>query len=107
MLAAITVVGATQDVGARSVVLTLAYAIGAAVPMLFIAFVGRAGPVRMRSGRTPTRSARRSASSSALTALAIALNVDRHFQTAIPGYTEALQKRVEESDAGPERARAS
>ena len=33
----------------------------------------------------------------ALTALAIAFNVDRHFQTAIPGYTEAFQNKVEES----------
>jgi len=33
-----------------------------------------------------------------LTALAIAFNVDRHFQTAIPGYTEAFQEKVEESN---------
>jgi thiol-disulfide isomerase/thioredoxin len=33
-----------------------------------------------------------------LTALAIAFNVDRHFQTALPGYTEALQNKVEESN---------
>jgi len=35
----------------------------------------------------------------ALTALAIAFNVDRHFQTAIPGYSEALQNKVEESSS--------
>ena len=52
----------------------------------------------MRSGRTRTGSGRCWASWSALTALAIAFNVDRHFQTAIPGYTEALQKKVEQNE---------
>src|SRR4029434_10144030 len=49
VLAAITVVGATQDVGARSIVLTLAYAIGAAIPMLLVAFFGRGGMQGLRS----------------------------------------------------------
>src|SRR6266566_3386653 len=37
VLAAVTVVSATQHVGLRAVVLTLAYALGAALPMLAIA----------------------------------------------------------------------
>ena len=96
VLAAITVVGATQDVGARSVILTLAYSIGAAVPMLFIAFGGRAGMNRLRPHAHRIRQGLGVAVG--ITALAIAFNVDRHFQTAIPGYTDALQKKVEESD---------
>ena len=61
-----------------------------------IALGGRSG-VDRGSARTRERvRQRRSASSSALTALAIAFNVDRHFQTALPGYTQALQKHVEE-----------
>ena len=48
VLAAITVVGATQDVGARAIVLTLAYATGAAIPMLMVAFGGRAGMTALR-----------------------------------------------------------
>ncbi len=96
VLAAITVVGATQDVGARSVVLTLAYAIGAAVPMLFIAFGGRASANALRPYAHRIRQGLGIAVG--LTALAIAFNLDRHFQTAIPGYTEALQKKVEEND---------
>jgi thiol-disulfide isomerase/thioredoxin len=40
-----------------------------------------------------------------LTALAIAFNVDRHFQTAIPGYTEALQDRVENSNGAQRQLR--
>src|SRR5947207_2814226 len=48
VLAAITVVGATQSVGGRAIVLTLAYAIGAAIPMLLVAFFGRAGMNALR-----------------------------------------------------------
>jgi cytochrome c biogenesis protein CcdA/thiol-disulfide isomerase/thioredoxin len=95
VLAAITVVGATQNVGARSIVLTLAYAIGAAVPMLLVAFFGRAG---MKALRPHAHSIRQVLGVVVgLTALAIAFNVDRQFQTAIPGYTEALQKKVEQN----------
>jgi len=95
VLAAITVVGATQNVGARSIVLTLAYAIGAAVPMLLVAFFGRAG---MKALRPHAHSIRQVLGVVVgLTALAIAFNVDRRFQTAIPGYTEALQKKVEQN----------
>jgi cytochrome c biogenesis protein CcdA/thiol-disulfide isomerase/thioredoxin len=95
VLAAITVVGATQDVGARAFVLTLAYATGAAIPMLLVAFGGRAGMTALRPHAHRIRQAL--GVIVALTALAIALNVDRHFQTALPGYTEALQSKVEQS----------
>jgi cytochrome c biogenesis protein CcdA/thiol-disulfide isomerase/thioredoxin len=96
VLAAITVVGATQDVGFRSIVLTLAYATGAAVPMLIVALGGRAGVNALRPHAHRIRQGLGVVV--AATALAIAFNVDRHFQTAIPGYTEALQKKVEESN---------
>ncbi|HEY7148714.1 MAG TPA: cytochrome c biogenesis protein DipZ, partial [Gaiellaceae bacterium] len=95
VLAAISVVGATQDVGFRAIVLTLAYATGAAIPMLLVAFGGRAGMKVLRPHAHRIRQAL--GVLVALTALAIALNVDRHFQTAIPGYTESLQKKVEQS----------
>ncbi|MEK6274605.1 MAG: cytochrome c biogenesis protein DipZ [Actinomycetota bacterium] len=95
VLAAITIVGATQDVGTRSIVLTLAYSVGAAVPMLFIAFGGRAGMNALRPRAHKIRQVLGVVV--ALTALAIAFNVDRHFQTAIPGYTDALQNRIEEN----------
>jgi cytochrome c biogenesis protein CcdA/thiol-disulfide isomerase/thioredoxin len=96
VLAAITVVGATQDVGGRAIVLTLAYAFGAAIPMLLIAIGGRAGMSALRPHAHRIRHGLGVVV--ALTALAIVFNVDRHFQTAIPGYTEALQKKVEQSD---------
>ena len=94
VLAAITVVGATQDVGARAIVLTVAYAVGAAIPMLLVAFGGRSAMGALRPHAHRIRQALGVVV--ALTALAIAFNADRHFQTAIPGYTEALQGKVEE-----------
>jgi len=97
VLAAITVVGATQDVGFRAIVLTLAYAIGAAIPMLLVAFGGRAGMNALRPHAYRIRQVLGVVV--ALTALAIAFNVDRHFQTALPGYTQALQNKVEDSSS--------
>jgi len=95
VLAAITVVGATQDVGFRAIVLTLAYAIGAAIPMLLVAIGGRAGMNALRPHAHRIRQVLGVVVG--LTALAIAFNVDRHFQTALPGYTQALQNKVEDS----------
>ena len=103
VLAAITVVGATQDVGARAVVLTLAYAIGAAIPMLLVAFGGRSAMSALRPHAHRIRQGLGVVV--ALTALAIALNVDRHFQTAVPGYTEAFQEKVEQSDGAQRELR--
>src|SRR4029453_2245211 len=85
-------------VGFRAIVLTLTYAIGAATPMLLVPIGGRAGMNALRPHAHRIRQALGIVV--ALTALAIAFNVDRHFQTAIPGYTEALQNRVEESSSG-------
>jgi cytochrome c biogenesis protein CcdA/thiol-disulfide isomerase/thioredoxin len=95
VLAAITVVAANENVGWRAILLTVAYALGAAVPMLLIALGGRtlAGRLRARAGRL------RLASGVVIgaVALAIALNADARFQTTLPGYTRALQKHVESS----------
>src|SRR6476661_9810829 len=49
VLAAVTVVAANNDVGWRAVLLTLAYALGAAVPMALIAFGGKGLAGRLRS----------------------------------------------------------
>src|SRR5262249_13952380 len=53
VLAAVTVVAANNDVGWRAVLLTLAYALGAAVPMALIAFGGKglAGRLRTHAGQ--------------------------------------------------------
>jgi cytochrome c biogenesis protein CcdA/thiol-disulfide isomerase/thioredoxin len=96
VLAAITVLGATNEVGWRAVVLTIAYSLGAAVPMLAIAYGGNA---TMKKLRPQAQNLRRALGVVvALTALAIAFNLDRHAQTAVPDYVKAIQDRVERSD---------
>jgi cytochrome c biogenesis protein CcdA/thiol-disulfide isomerase/thioredoxin len=96
VLAAITVLGATNEVGWRAVVLTIAYSVGAAVPMLAIAYGGNA---TMKKLRPQAQNLRRALGVVvALTALAIAFNLDRHAQTAVPDYVKAIQDRVERGD---------
>ncbi len=95
VLAAITVVAANNQVGWRAILLTVAYAVGAAIPMLLIAVGGRGLASRLRAQGTRLRVA--SGVVIALVALGIAFNLDTRFQTALPGYTQALQKHVEGS----------
>ena len=99
VLAVISVLAATEDVGGRLIFLTASYALGAAVPMLAIALGGRAG-AGMRALRPHAQGVRRGLGVVvALTALAIAFNVDRHFQTAVPDYTKKLQSWFEENSS--------
>jgi cytochrome c biogenesis protein CcdA/peroxiredoxin len=92
VLAAVTALSATGHLGVRTVAVTIAYALGAAGPMLAIALTGR---------RLPHVPAIRTAAGAAIaiTALAIALGVDQRFTSAVPGYTAALQSRVERNAA--------
>jgi cytochrome c biogenesis protein CcdA/thiol-disulfide isomerase/thioredoxin len=96
VLAAITVLGATSEVGWRAIVLTGSYAVGAAIPMLGIAYGGKAVMERLRPHAQTVRLVL--GVGVAATALAIALNLDRHAQTAVPDYVKAIQDRVERSD---------
>ena len=93
VLAAVTIVAANQNVGVRSVALTLAYALGAAIPMIAIALGGQRVALRLRGGATRFRQAM--GVLIALSALAIALGADTRFQTALPGYTNWLQNKLE------------
>ena len=103
VLAAVTVIGARQEVGLDGLLLTLAYATGAALPMLAIAFAGQRAA---RALRTHAEAVRRvSGVLVGAAALAIALGVDRELQTAIPGYTESLQERFERSEAAQRELR--
>ncbi len=93
VLAAVTVVAANQNIGFRSVALTLAYALGAAIPMIAIALGGQRVAQRLRGGATRFRQAM--GVLIAMSALAIALGADTRFQTALPGYTNWLQNKLE------------
>jgi cytochrome c biogenesis protein CcdA/thiol-disulfide isomerase/thioredoxin len=89
VLATISVVAATNQVGWRAILLTIAYAAGAAVPMLLIALGGQRAAGRLRAHSRGLRVA--SGLIIAAVALAITFNLDTRFQTALPGYTSALQ----------------
>jgi cytochrome c biogenesis protein CcdA/thiol-disulfide isomerase/thioredoxin len=106
ILAAVTVLAATGDVGARAVLVTAAYAAGAALPMLAIAI----GTQRLSSGIRVLRAHAQTLRQVAgvvlgATALAIAFGVDQRFTTAVPGYTEALQKRIERTSTAQRKLR--
>ena len=97
VLAAVAVVAASREVGVDTLLLTLAYSLGHAMPLLAFAIGGqRAG--RLTAVRAHAVALRRGLGVViAATALAITLNVDRHFTTAVPGYTKAVQENVESS----------
>jgi cytochrome c biogenesis protein CcdA/thiol-disulfide isomerase/thioredoxin len=98
VLAAVSALSATGGGGLETFFVALAYATGAALPMLAIA----AGSRRLTQGvgflRRHAETTRRAAGAViGATALAIALGADQRFTTAVPGYTEVLQERIERS----------
>jgi thiol-disulfide isomerase/thioredoxin len=96
VLTAVTVVAAAHSVGLDTVFLTLAYALGAALPMLAFALGGQRVVERFGSLRRHAPRVRLALGLiTAATALAIVFNLDRPFQTSIPGYTNALQRHLE------------
>ena len=103
VLAAITVLVAKSNVGAEGILLTFAYALGAALPLLAIAFAGRGVAGRLRSHAELVR--RASGVLILATAIAIAFGLDRNLQTFIPGYTQAVQDKVEQSTSASKELR--
>ncbi len=100
VLAAITVLGATRDVHFQTVLVTLAFAIGAVVPLLFIALAGGGLVHRVRSVRTHAPLARQIGGVVLLLmAIGIATNSFDFLQRAVPGYTSVLQKKIEGSSS--------
>jgi cytochrome c biogenesis protein CcdA/thiol-disulfide isomerase/thioredoxin len=96
VLAAITVVSATHRFGLSAFVLTAAFAVGVAVPLLVFAVLGQRLTARMRLVRSQAATVRRIVGVVlVVTALAIALNFTDGLQRALPGYTDVLQSHVE------------
>ncbi len=98
VLAAITVVGTTHRVGTTAVLLTLAFGVGAAVPLLVIALAGSQLTRRVAALRRHRR-ALQYASGAVLVAVAVGIGFTAFagLQRDVPGYTNALQNRVEGS----------
>jgi cytochrome c biogenesis protein CcdA/thiol-disulfide isomerase/thioredoxin len=97
VLAAVTVNAATDNFGWRTILLMVAYALGVAVPMLLIAVGGQSIGRRLRTEAPRVRMV--AGAVIGLVALAIVFNLDTRFQTALPGYTSALQKHTEDTAA--------
>ncbi|MFC4243394.1 cytochrome c biogenesis protein CcdA [Gryllotalpicola reticulitermitis] len=96
VLAAITVAGATGRFGAGTLALTLAFAVGTAIPLLVFALAGRQLTTRLRAFRRRQRVIR-TVSGAVMIALAVALtfNVTDAVQRYIPNYTQALGNSLE------------
>jgi cytochrome c biogenesis protein CcdA/thiol-disulfide isomerase/thioredoxin len=96
VLAAITVAGATGRIGGHTLVLTLGFAVGTALPLLVFALAGRGIAERLRAFRDHQRRIRVVAGAVVI-ALAVALtfNVTDAVQRAIPDYTSALNRSLD------------
>jgi cytochrome c biogenesis protein CcdA/thiol-disulfide isomerase/thioredoxin len=101
VLATISVLAAQKRISFDTVLLTLAYALGAAVPMLLVALGGQRAARRFRARSDLFRRGMGVVLAGA--ALAIVFNVDRDLQTRLGGYTNALQKHVEITNSAASR----
>jgi cytochrome c biogenesis protein CcdA/thiol-disulfide isomerase/thioredoxin len=95
VLATVTVVAAQNHVGFRAIVLTLAYAVGAAIPMLLIARGGREASARLRSRAEMLRLG--SGVLIGAVALALTFHLDDRIAQFTPGYTTFLQDKIEKN----------
>jgi cytochrome c biogenesis protein CcdA/thiol-disulfide isomerase/thioredoxin len=96
ILAAITVAGATHMVGWRAVFLTVAFGLGAAVPLLAVAAAGGQLTQRTKALRLHAPRVRQLSGVVVLAmALTIGLNTFSGLQRDVPGYTSALQNKIE------------
>lgn len=103
VLAAIIVAGATGRIGVDTVLLTAAFAIGVAIPLLAFALAGRGLVERIRAFRTRERGLR-IAAGVAMLALAVGLvfNVPQALQRLVPDYTAQLQRDLTDNDTAAE-----
>jgi cytochrome c biogenesis protein CcdA/thiol-disulfide isomerase/thioredoxin len=99
VLAAIVVAGATGSIGLSTVALTVSFAIGAALPLLFFALAGQRVTERVSTfGRHQRRIRMIGGVVMLVFAVALLFNVPAKLQRAIPDYTSGLQNRVVASD---------
>ncbi len=95
VLAAIVVAGATAKIGLPVIVLTAAFAVGAAAPLLFFALAGQRVTQRVSAFRRRQRGIRVTAGIvTILLAVALVFNVPAMLQRTIPDYTNSLQNKL-------------
>jgi cytochrome c biogenesis protein CcdA/thiol-disulfide isomerase/thioredoxin len=99
VLAAITVAGSTGRIGPETIVLTVSFALGAAIPLLIFALAGRRVAERVKTFRAHQRGIR-IAGGVVMIALALGLvfNLPQVLQRLIPDYTSSLQDQFSNSE---------
>ncbi len=98
VLGAVTALSATGGGGLETFFVALAYSAGHALPMLAIAAGSRRVTQAVGVFRRHAEGTRQAAGALlAVSAVAITLGVDQRLATAVPGYTQALQEKVERS----------
>jgi len=96
ILTAVTSIGSTARVGFADVVLTFVFACGAAVPLLAFALAGQRVAERVAAFRTHAQTVRQIGGGIlAIMTIVLAFNWANGLQTAVPGYTSALQRTIE------------
>jgi cytochrome c biogenesis protein CcdA/thiol-disulfide isomerase/thioredoxin len=96
VLSTIIVLGAKEHVNFQTVLVTVAFSLGAAVPLLFVAFAGGALVERARWLRQKSPQLRLVGGAVLIVMAALIwANVFNSLQTEVPGYTNALQQHVE------------
>lgn len=99
VLAAIVLAGATGSIGIPTIVLTVSFAVGVAIPLLVFALAGQRVSERIGTFRRRQRQIRIAGGIVMLAfAVAIAFNVPDKLQRALPDYTKSLQDKVSGSD---------
>lgn len=99
VLAAIVLAGATGSVGVATIALTLSFAIGAAVPLLFFALAGRQVAERVQAFRRRQRQVRVFAGFiTILLAVTLAFDLPALLQREIPDYSAAFERTLDGSD---------
>ncbi|WP_343573008.1 cytochrome c biogenesis protein DipZ [Mycobacterium sp.] len=95
VLAAIVVAGATANIGLPVVILTMSFALGTAVPLLFFALAGQRVAQRVSAFRRRQRQIRVIAGIvTLLLAVALVFNLPAVLQRAIPDYTSSLENKL-------------
>ncbi|MEG3614667.1 cytochrome c biogenesis protein DipZ [Isoptericola haloaureus] len=99
VLAAITVAGATGQIGPGTVALTVSFAVGAAIPLLVFALAGRRVAERVRGFQRHQRGIRIGGGVVMIAlAGALALNLPAQLQRALPDYTGTLQQQIDANE---------
>ncbi len=94
VLAAIVIAGATGSIGLPTITLTVAFALGAALPLLVFALAGKRITERIKAFRERQRTIRiLGGVAMILLAMALVFDVPAALQRTIPDYTASLQDR--------------